>query len=54
MRRTQSKAVDELARLYKLVRQLVDYHAAIAELPKQRAASTHARRNSHGSKPKSG
>jgi arginyl-tRNA synthetase len=33
-----AKPVDELARLYKLVRQLVDYHAAIAELPKQRAA----------------
>jgi arginyl-tRNA synthetase len=33
----QAKPVDELARLYKLVRQLVDYHAAIAELPKQRA-----------------
>lgn len=33
-----AKPVDELARLYKLVRQLVDYHAALAELPKQRAA----------------
>jgi len=34
----QRQPVAELARLYKLVRQLVDYHAAVVELPKQRAA----------------
>jgi arginyl-tRNA synthetase len=35
-----AKPVDELARLYKLVRQLVDYHAAIAELPELQQAVT--------------
>jgi arginyl-tRNA synthetase len=36
----KANAVEELARLYRLVRQLVDYHAGIAALPKQKTRIT--------------